>query len=47
MQQVLVLVYKSPQYETMAFKEIIQRLKDIGYPKELDEFEYDPSFPVR
>ncbi|GAU91582.1 hypothetical protein RvY_03809-2 [Ramazzottius varieornatus] len=40
-------VYKSPAYEIMTFKEIINRLLQIGYPKELEEFEYDPSFPIR
>ena len=42
-----IIVYKSPAYEIMTFKEIINRLLQIGYPKELEEFEYDPSFPVR
>lgn len=41
------IVYKSPAYEIMTFKEIINRLLQIGYPKELEEFEYDPSFPIR
>ncbi|XP_071090946.1 cytosolic purine 5'-nucleotidase-like isoform X1 [Haliotis cracherodii] len=40
-------VYKSPQYETMSFDLLKQRLLTIGYPKEIGVFEYDPSFPVR
>ncbi|KAJ2951061.1 hypothetical protein O0L34_g5440 [Tuta absoluta] len=39
--------YKSPQYETLGFDLTKQRLVDKGYPKEILEFEYDPSFPVR
>ncbi|XP_068633773.1 cytosolic purine 5'-nucleotidase isoform X2 [Battus philenor] len=39
--------YKSPQYETLGFNLTKERLVDLGYPREILEFEYDPSFPVR
>jgi len=40
-------VYKSPQYESLAFRLIVDRLVSIGYPEGLRDFEYDPSFVVR
>ncbi|XP_078668539.1 cytosolic purine 5'-nucleotidase-like isoform X3 [Branchiostoma floridae x Branchiostoma belcheri] len=40
-------VYKSPEYECLAFDQVVKRMVDIGYPEELLKFEYDPSFPVR
>ena len=40
-------VYKSPQYEALGFRLIVERLIKMGYPKALLDFEYDPSFPVR
>ncbi|KAH9630506.1 hypothetical protein HF086_000719 [Spodoptera exigua] len=39
--------YKSPQYETLGFNLTKERLVHKGYPQEILEFEYDPSFPVR
>ncbi|XP_071449010.1 cytosolic purine 5'-nucleotidase isoform X2 [Hetaerina americana] len=39
--------YKSPQYETLGFNLLKERLVSLGYPSEILEFEYDPSFPVR
>lgn len=39
--------YKSPQYETLGFNLTKERLVAKGYPTEILEFEYDPSFPVR
>uniref|UniRef100_A0A0A9WK05 Cytosolic purine 5'-nucleotidase n=1 Tax=Lygus hesperus TaxID=30085 RepID=A0A0A9WK05_LYGHE len=39
--------YKSPQYERLGFDLVKQRMVDMGYPQEILEFEYDPSFPVR
>ncbi|XP_021197212.2 cytosolic purine 5'-nucleotidase isoform X1 [Helicoverpa armigera] len=39
--------YKSPQYETLGFNLTKERLVQKGYPQEILEFEYDPSFPVR
>lgn len=43
----LFTVYKSPQYETMGFNLVKQRLLQMGYPIEMQEFVYDPSFPIR
>ncbi|CAL8077494.1 unnamed protein product [Orchesella dallaii] len=40
-------VYKSPQYETLGFNLVKERLVQMGYPNELLEFVYDPSFPIR
>ncbi|XP_071946898.1 cytosolic purine 5'-nucleotidase-like [Antedon mediterranea] len=40
-------VYKSPQYEQMGFDLVVKRLISIGYPQELEGFQYDPSFPTR
>ncbi|XP_031622776.1 cytosolic purine 5'-nucleotidase isoform X2 [Contarinia nasturtii] len=39
--------YKSPQLETLGFDLVKARLVAMGYPKEIMQFEYDPSFPVR
>nr|XP_032516847.1 cytosolic purine 5'-nucleotidase [Danaus plexippus plexippus] len=39
--------YKSPQYENLGFNLTKERLVHKGYPKEILDFEYDPSFPVR
>ncbi|KAF5270377.1 hypothetical protein FQR65_LT05565 [Abscondita terminalis] len=39
--------YKSPQYERLGFDLVKERMVSIGYPQEIREFEYDPSFPVR
>lgn len=39
--------YKSPQYEQLGFNLVKERLVSMGYPKEILQFEYDPSFPVR
>nr|CAD7423552.1 unnamed protein product [Timema monikensis] len=39
--------YKSPQYERLGFNLVKARLVSLGYPQEILEFEYDPSFPVR
>ncbi|KAK4883563.1 hypothetical protein RN001_006882 [Aquatica leii] len=39
--------YKSPQYERLGFNLVKERMVSIGYPQEIREFEYDPSFPVR
>ncbi|VDH89291.1 5'-nucleotidase [Mytilus galloprovincialis] len=40
-------VYKSPVYEDMGFEKLKERLVAIGYPKEINEFKYDPAFPCR
>ncbi|XP_070540227.1 cytosolic purine 5'-nucleotidase-like isoform X2 [Ptychodera flava] len=40
-------VYKSPEYEELGFDLVVERMISIGYPQELLNFQYDPSFPVR
>lgn len=40
-------VYKSPAYESMGFRMVVERLISIGYPEELRDFEYDSTFPIR
>ena len=40
-------IYKSPDFESMAFDLIVQRLISIGYPYDLENFKYNPIFPVR
>lgn len=39
--------YKSPEFEILCFTMLRDLLIDKGYPKDIAEFEYDPSFPVR
>uniref|UniRef100_A0A1B0DDA5 Uncharacterized protein n=2 Tax=Phlebotomus papatasi TaxID=29031 RepID=A0A1B0DDA5_PHLPP len=39
--------YKSPQYEQLGFDLVKERLVNMGYPNEILQFEYDPSFPIR
>lgn len=41
------VVYKSPEYESLGFDLTVERLVSIGYPQELLNFVYDPSFPTR
>ncbi len=33
--------------QILGFNLVIQRLISLGYPEELNEFEYDPTFPTR
>lgn len=40
-------MYKSPEYESLGFDLTVERLVSIGYPQELLNFVYDPSFPTR
>uniref|UniRef100_A0AAQ6AG55 Cytosolic purine 5'-nucleotidase n=1 Tax=Amphiprion ocellaris TaxID=80972 RepID=A0AAQ6AG55_AMPOC len=40
-------VYKSPEYESLGFDLTVERMVSIGYPQELLNFVYDPSFPTR
>ncbi|KAM9306193.1 5'-nucleotidase, cytosolic II, like 1 isoform 2-T2 [Pholidichthys leucotaenia] len=40
-------VYKSPDYESLGFELIRDRMVSIGYPHELLRYSYDPSFPTR
>lgn len=35
------------ELEVLGFKRTVDRLVDIGYPAEIKEFEYDPTFPIR
>uniref|UniRef100_A0A8B9K045 5'-nucleotidase, cytosolic II n=1 Tax=Astyanax mexicanus TaxID=7994 RepID=A0A8B9K045_ASTMX len=44
---ILFTVYKSPEYESLGFDLTVERLVSIGYPQELLNFVYDPSFPTR
>ncbi|XP_059099517.1 cytosolic purine 5'-nucleotidase-like isoform X1 [Tigriopus californicus] len=39
--------YKSPQFEILGFKMLVDRLVEIGYPDIIQDFEYDPTFPIR
>uniref|UniRef100_A0A3B3QKZ6 5'-nucleotidase, cytosolic II, like 1 n=1 Tax=Paramormyrops kingsleyae TaxID=1676925 RepID=A0A3B3QKZ6_9TELE len=39
--------YKSPDYEAMGFELLRDRLVSIGYPHELLQYTYDPSYPTR
>lgn len=40
-------IYKSPDYESMGFELIRDRMVSVGYPHELLRYTYDPSFPTR
>uniref|UniRef100_A0A8C8VLY1 5'-nucleotidase domain containing 4 n=1 Tax=Pelusios castaneus TaxID=367368 RepID=A0A8C8VLY1_9SAUR len=40
-------MYKSPDYEELAFELLLDRLVSIGYPHEILKYEYDPTFPTR
>ena len=42
-----ISVYKSPQYEALGFRLIVDRLVNMGYPTAIREFEYDHTFSVR
>lgn len=39
--------YKSPEFESLAYRLAVKKLVNMGYPKELGETSYDPTFPVR
>lgn len=39
--------YKSPEFESLAYRLAVKKLIDMGYPKELGETNYDASFPIR
>ena len=41
------LEYTSPIYEKMGFELIRDYLVTMGYPQEIRDFDYDPSFPIR
>lgn len=40
-------VYKSPQYESLGFRLVVERLVKMGYPDAIKDFEYDHTFSVR
>ncbi|XP_037548341.1 5'-nucleotidase, cytosolic II, like 1 [Nematolebias whitei] len=40
-------MYKSPDYESMGFELIRDRMVSVGYPHEILRYTYDPSFPTR
>lgn len=40
-------VYKSPEYESLGFELLRDRLVSIGYPHELLGYTYDSTFPTR
>jgi len=40
-------VYKSPQYEELGFKIIVEKLIKLGYPKDIANYQYDASFVTR
>ncbi|XP_041885500.1 cytosolic purine 5'-nucleotidase-like [Corvus kubaryi] len=40
-------VYKSPDYEELAFNLLLEHLVAIGYPPEILAYKYDPTFPTR
>lgn len=43
----LLVVYKSPEYESLGFELMRDRMVCIGYPHEILRYTYDPSFPTR
>ncbi|KAI0979017.1 hypothetical protein GJ496_000745 [Pomphorhynchus laevis] len=40
-------VYKSPIFEELTCQFVLKKLAELGYPNEITEFKYNPSFPVR
>ncbi|KAM9820615.1 5'-nucleotidase, cytosolic II, like 1 [Neosynchiropus ocellatus] len=40
-------MYKSPDYESLGFEMIRDRMVSVGYPHEILRYTYDPSFPTR
>lgn len=42
-----IAVYKSPEYETLGFDLMKNKLVEIGYPEAIADFQYDPTFPIR
>lgn len=40
-------VYKSPEYDKLLYKYIIERLIVLGYSERLREFNYEANFAVR
>ncbi|KAE8285138.1 Cytosolic purine 5'-nucleotidase [Larimichthys crocea] len=42
-----IAMYKSPDYESLGFELIRDRMVSVGYPHEILRYTYDPSFPTR
>ncbi|XP_024998607.2 cytosolic purine 5'-nucleotidase isoform X2 [Gallus gallus] len=40
-------MYKSPAYEELCFRLLLEHLVSIGYPHEILAYNYDPTFPTR
>ncbi|XP_063304644.1 cytosolic purine 5'-nucleotidase-like [Pelobates fuscus] len=40
-------MYRSPDYEELGFELLLDRLVCIGYPHQILEYKYDPTFPAR
>ncbi|OXB73860.1 UNVERIFIED_CONTAM: hypothetical protein H355_005689 [Colinus virginianus] len=40
-------MYKSPAYEELCFRLLLEHLVSIGYPHEILAYTYDPTFPTR
>uniref|UniRef100_A0A7N6AR74 5'-nucleotidase, cytosolic II, like 1 n=1 Tax=Anabas testudineus TaxID=64144 RepID=A0A7N6AR74_ANATE len=40
-------IYKSPEYESLGFELMRDRMVSVGYPHEMLRYTYDPSFPTR
>ncbi|XP_072213277.1 cytosolic purine 5'-nucleotidase-like isoform X1 [Excalfactoria chinensis] len=40
-------MYKSPAYEELGFRLLLEHLVSIGYPNEILAYKYDPTFPTR
>ena len=41
-----LLVFINLQYENLGFELVKERLIELGYPKEISNIKYKPSFPV-
>ncbi len=39
--------YKSPEYENLSYDLLVQKLLNMGYPKELEKLKFNPEFPIR
>lgn len=46
-QKILILVYKSPEYDILLYNNIINRLILLGYPEQLRCFPYEQDFAIR
>jgi 5'-nucleotidase len=42
-----LVVYKSPEYDILAYDLTVDRLIATGYPKSIKDIKYDPSFAIR